>query len=406
MSDRPLVLISGKDVLHGVGGHETYVRAHALAAARMGLDAHVFCTGRRPRKTRTDFGVVHHVPAPSRPVALHGPFLSSAVVRFVGDRDGPIGIHGFSIWAAAAVLASRALSRRGITAIPVAGAYGTRAYEVGAMQDGLHRHIGVARRLRYRAWLRMIRAVDDRVERWGYAQSRAVLVNYASVERILQREYGLGAEVRRVPYASVDAFADTRSPATGATPPVEAAAPEAPLVLAVSRHDPRKGLDVLLRALAAVHAQRVPFRACLVGPGALLGPHRRLAAELGLAGRVAIPGRVEDVRRYLASADVFVLPSLAEASGSVSILEALRAGTAVIASECDGIPEDLVDGSDALLVPPGDPQGLAVALHRLLTDPPLRARLAVGGRKAHDERFSATRFVAGLRAVYGELGIL
>jgi glycosyltransferase involved in cell wall biosynthesis len=70
------------------------------------------------------------------------------------------------------------------------------------------------------------------------------------------------------------------------------------------------------------------------------------------------------------------------------------------------MPEDLVDGSDSLLVPPGDAQALAVALRRLLTDPPLRARLAAGGRRAHDERFSATRFVEGLRAVYGELGIL
>jgi glycosyltransferase involved in cell wall biosynthesis len=174
----------------------------------------------------------------------------------------------------------------------------------------------------------------------------------------------------------------------------------------VSRHDPRKGLDVLLHALADVAAHGVPFRACVVGPGRLLEPHRRLAARLGLADRVAIPGRVEDVRPYFASADVFVLPSLAEASGSVSVLEALRAGSAVIASACDGIPEDLADGSEALLVAPGDAQVLAVALRRLLTDAALRARLAAGGRKAHDERFSATRFVDGLGAVYGELGIL
>jgi glycosyltransferase involved in cell wall biosynthesis len=177
-------------------------------------------------------------------------------------------------------------------------------------------------------------------------------------------------------------------------------------VLAVSRHDPRKGLDVLLRALAEVAAHGVSFRACLIGPGRLLETHRQLATELGLADRVTIPGRVEDVGRYFVAADVFVLPSLAEASGSVSVLEALQAGTPVIASACDGIPEDLADGSDALLVPPGDVQALALALRRLLTDPSLRARLAEGGRRAHDEHFSATRFVDSLRAVYGELGIL
>jgi glycosyltransferase involved in cell wall biosynthesis len=70
------------------------------------------------------------------------------------------------------------------------------------------------------------------------------------------------------------------------------------------------------------------------------------------------------------------------------------------------MPEDLVDGSDSLLVPPGDAQALAAALRRLLGDPALRARLAAGGRRTHDERFSAARFVGGLRAVYREVGIL
>ncbi|MEA2220001.1 MAG: hypothetical protein QOJ35_2627 [Solirubrobacteraceae bacterium] len=401
MPARPLVLVSGKDVLSGVGGHETYVRAHALAAARLGLAAHVFCAGSRARTTTTDFGVVHEVPAPL-PVALHGPVLAAAIVRCVGRRAGPIGIHGFAAWAAAGVLASRALARRGVAAIPVASAYGTRAYEVAAMQDGLGAHLDRAQRVRYRAWLAWIRAVDDRVEGWGYRGSRAVLVNYASVERILRSAYALGAAVRRVPYASVDAFARSPPPQAARLDDV----PGPPLVLAVSRHDPRKGLDVLLRALADVASHGVAFRACLVGPGRLLDAHRRLAARLGLAARVAIPGRVEDVRRHFAAADVFVLPSLAEASGSVSVLEALRAGVAVIASACDGIPEDLTDGADALLVAPGDARALAVALRRLLTDAALRARLAAGARRAHDERFSATRFVDGLGAVYGELGIL
>ena len=406
MPAQPLVLISGRDVLDRFGGHETYVRAHALAAARLGLEPHVFCYGWRARTTLADFGVVHHVLASPRPVTLHTPLLASAVVRFVGKRSGPVGIHGFSHWASAGVLASRTLARRGVNAIPVASAYATRAVEVAAMQAGVHSHVGLVRRLRYRAWVDIVRNVDDRVEGWGYAQSRAVLVNYASVERILERSYGLGATVRRVPYASVDAFAESPPPPAEAAELGEPGEPAAPLVLAVSRHDPRKGLDILLRALAELDAQGVPFRACLVGPGALLESHRRLAADLGLEGRVAIPGSVEDVGPYFASADVFVLLSLAESSGSVSVLEALRAGTPVVSTACDGMPEDLVDGSDSLLVPPGDVQALAGALRRLLSDPALRARLAAGGRRTHDERFSAARFVDGMRAVYGELGIL
>jgi glycosyltransferase involved in cell wall biosynthesis len=399
------VLISGKRVLDRAGGHETYVRAHALAAASLGLEPHIFCAGRRARTTRTGYGVVHEVPLPL-PVALHGPPLAAAVARWAGNRSRTIGIHGFAIWSSAGVLASRALSRRGVTAIPLASAYATRAYEVEAMQAGLGRHLGPLQRLRYRAWRRWARGVDDRVERFGYAGSGAVLVNYASVERILRRSYGLGATVRRVPYASAAALGGGRPagrPAASLDRPRPAGPPR---VLAVSRHDPRKGLDVLLRALADVRAEGIPFRASLIGPGALLAAHRGLAVRLGLAGSVAIPGKVDDVRPYLADADVFVLPSLAEASGSVSVLEALDSGVAVIATACDGIPEDLAHDRDALLVSPGDHRALAAALSRLLADPALRARLAEAGRDLHERRFSAARFVDGMRTVYGELGIL
>jgi glycosyltransferase involved in cell wall biosynthesis len=74
-----------------------------------------------------------------------------------------------------------------------------------------------------------------------------------------------------------------------------------------------------------------------------LAAHGSLAASLELTESVAITGHVEDVFAYLRQADVFVLPSLQEGSGSVSLLEALQARTPVIASRCDGIPEDLVD---------------------------------------------------------------
>lgn len=107
---------------------------------------------------------------------------------------------------------------------------------------------------------------------------------------------------------------------------------------------------------------------------------------------------------YLGCADVFVLPSLGESSGSLSVLEALRAGRAIVASAGDGIPEDLMDGRDALLVPPGDVEALAGALKHLLADPRSRQRLAAGARATHERRFSAQGFLVALTEVYAELG--
>jgi glycosyltransferase involved in cell wall biosynthesis len=399
-----LVLISGKDVLEGVGGHATYVRAHALAASRAGLEPHLFSVSPRAGIVRTEFGVVHRVAGPlgiEPPVALQVPLFARAVASFLASRPGPHLIHGFGVWAAAGAAASRLLARRGIRAVPVASAYGTRAYEVGAMQGALRAHHGLAHRLRYRAWLRWIRSVDDPIEGWGYSRSRLVLVNYNSVRKILTDSYGSDLRIRRLPYAILEAETEPDPPVPG--PIARLGAPDAPLVLAVSRHDPRKGLDVLLLALAELAAAGVEFRACIVGPGRLLTAHRRLAAELGLSELVAIPGRVEDVGPYYRHASCFVLPSLAEASGSVSVLESLRAGTAVIASACDGLPEDLVHGEEALLVAPGDVQMLTASLSMVLRDPRQRARLAAGARRAHEEKFSVDGFVAALAGAYDEL---
>jgi glycosyltransferase involved in cell wall biosynthesis len=214
-------------------------------------------------------------------------------------------------------------------------------------------------------------------------------------------------DIRLLPYASAAAFRCPNDPPRRLPDSIANLRPvEAPLVVSVSRHDPRKGLDLLLKALHGLVQRGVPFRACLVGPGPLLGSHRRLADSLGLTGRVAIPGRVEDVFAYLGLADVFVLPSLEEGSGSVALLEALQAGTAVVASACDGIPENVADGEEALLVEPGDVEALQAALATVLDDDMLRSRLAERARKTYEERFSAPAFVTALGRAYADLGIV
>jgi glycosyltransferase involved in cell wall biosynthesis len=77
---------------------------------------------------------------------------------------------------------------------------------------------------------------------------------------------------------------------------------------------------------------------------------------------------------------------------------------AVVASDVDGIPEDVSDGSTALLVPPGDAGKLAGAIERLLSDPALREEIADRGGRTFQARFSADVFTAALARTYAELG--
>jgi len=144
----------------------------------------------------------------------------------------------------------------------------------------------------------------------------------------------------------------------------------------------------------------------LVGGGPLLEFHRGLATQLGLNEVISIVGWVSDPAEYLRKADVFVLPSLQEGSGSLSLIEALQAGVPVVASQIDGIPEDVADGDSALLVEPGNVSQLCHALGQVITDATLRRRLKRRSRETFVEKFSSENFISALRSTYAELGFL
>jgi glycosyltransferase involved in cell wall biosynthesis len=242
-------------------------------------------------------------------------------------------------------------------------------------------------------------------ERRGFRGSKVVLVNYDSVREIISRQFGSGISFTKMTYSSEAAFLKSRAKLGEMPEAIARLEPKgSPLVVAVSRHDPRKGIDVLLRALANLQKRGVRFRLCLIGGGPLLDAHRCLVRQLGLSTCTAVPGRVPDAYAYLQCADVFALPSLEEGSGSVSLLEAMQAGAAPVVSRVDGLPEDVIDGHSALLVEPGDVTALATALGRLFSDPDLRAQIARGGHQQYIERFSAEAFTADVQRAYSNLG--
>jgi glycosyltransferase involved in cell wall biosynthesis len=414
----PIVLIAGNDVVAGAGGHPSYVRAHGWAARRAGFAPHLFSLSRTDGTLETEYGTVHQVGVrvglERWPILSHRKnqlvwryaFLARAVAAFVRAHGGIRLIHSFGVFGSAGVVACRLLRRHGVDAIPILSSYDTATREVTAKARGVSGAHGGAHRLLYRLELAWVRRAVARYEADGYRGSRLVLVNYESVRRLLVASYGIGDKIRKLSYASEAAFRQEPGPTSEAWRGVAEAGPgEAPRVVAVSRHDPRKGVDVLLRALARLRDRGVRFQACLVGGGALLAQHRRLVVELDLDGIVSVTGPVPDPQPYLMGADVFVLPSLEEGSGSLSLLEALQARVAVVASGIDGIPEDVTDGDTAVLVPPGDPVALADGVERLLKDDALREGIAYRGRRVFEIRFSADAFSAALRRTYAEVGV-
>lgn len=154
-------------------------------------------------------------------------------------------------------------------------------------------------------------------------------------------------------------------------------------LLFAGRVEPRKGLDVAVRALAAGDPALTLTVAGIVDSRTYLEEVRTLATRLGVADRITWLGEVtrERVRELLAEHDVLVFPSTGREAYALGLLEALAAGVLVITSASGGPREYLRHGVNALLHEPGDAAGLAAALSRLREESGLAGRLLEGARR-------------------------
>lgn len=168
-------------------------------------------------------------------------------------------------------------------------------------------------------------------------------------------------------------------------------------ICSVARFEAPKDHVTLLRALARVRSQSWELE--LIGDGPLQPEIRRLAAELGLNGRIHFSGYQRDPAPALAAAQVFVLSSRSEGFPR-SVLEAMRAGLPVVASDVGGVGEAVKNGGTGLLVPGGSPEALAAALDALLGESSERQRLGAAARAAYESRFRLEAMVENTVAIY------
>jgi phosphatidyl-myo-inositol alpha-mannosyltransferase len=146
--------------------------------------------------------------------------------------------------------------------------------------------------------------------------------------------------------------------------------------------EPRKGLNVLLRAFELLARERPGLRLFVAGPGDVDDVRSRVAPEF--RDRLVLLGRVsqEDKARFYHSVDVFCAPNTGGESFGVVLIEAMAAGAPIVASDLEAFQLVLRDGRAGELFPAGDPAALAAAAGRLLDDPALRGRLSAAARDA------------------------
>jgi glycosyltransferase involved in cell wall biosynthesis len=175
-----------------------------------------------------------------------------------------------------------------------------------------------------------------------------------------------------------------------------------PVVLAAAYLVPGKGIRDLISAAPAVVRDQESTIFVVVGDGPELEPLRQLARELGVAEAFRFPGLRSDVNRFMALADVVVVPSVYRDSAPLGAVEAMAAARPVVATRVGGLPELVADGVTGILVDPQAPQQLASALLRLLTEPGLAAAMGSAGRERAEKYYSADRWINDTIVFYEE----
>jgi len=168
-----------------------------------------------------------------------------------------------------------------------------------------------------------------------------------------------------------------------------------PLIVAIGRLIAKKGFANLIRACGLLAQSGKAFQSEIIGEGLLENELRTQIEKLNLQDRVTLSGAKpqQELRQRLATANVFVLPSVVDAQGGMDnlptvIMEAMAAGLPVISTAIGGISEMVVQNETGFLVRPGDPAELTGAIEKVIDDRQLAQRLGQAGYERARELFS------------------
>ena len=174
------------------------------------------------------------------------------------------------------------------------------------------------------------------------------------------------------------------------------------LVGAIGSLTGEKGIDVLLRAWPRVLDEYPDLHLCILGDGPLRACLEHMAREPALQARVYFAGNLDDVRPWLGSFEILLLPSRREGLPTV-VLEAMAMGRPVVASGIGGVPEVVIAGRTGALVPPENPAALAAAVGELLQDASRRHEWGRAGQERVEKEFGLEMMIRELEQRYETL---
>ena len=400
-------IISGKHPLQDSGGYATYAYSLCKCLLELGHEPHVIVFSAQSKVEETSIGIVHSVSSRISFLGTEGfPFWSFIFSRYINkiiSKEDPAQkyiIHGIGPWGLTGTFLKRKHRDR---IIPISSYFTTTGDEVYWLMRGIRiTDYGLRLKLKYTLIYLLTVIFLKPFEKASIRKTDMVIVHYASSKDMLVRDYGTSEDIiKQIPY-----YSETYTKGKGESSQDNLGVLlDKPLCVTICRQEPRKGINYLLRALKIIIDKDENINPVIVGAGELLEKNKKLAKRLGIDDRVHFTGFVEDISPFLENADVFVHPSVQEGSGSISVLEAMRAGVPIVTAECDGMGEDIEDGISGLLVPIEDEVSLAEAIMKAMNNKSIASSMRENVVKAYNERFSLPAMIAGIGELYASLDV-
>ena len=233
--------------------------------------------------------------------------------------------------------------------------------------------------------------------RWIWRSAHKLVANSAGLRELAERVCS-DRSIKVIPNGiDLELFTPRRS-----DPHAEDRTPGPVRIISVARLVPRKGLEHLIRAARSLGG--LDFHLSIYGTGSDARNLQEMVSTMGMGDRVTLAGYTDrtelpDVYR---DGDIFVLPSVSE-SCSMALLEAMASGLPVVVTRVGGNSEIVDDGSNGILVPPEDPDAIAAAIRRLVSDPSTMRVMGLKSREIATRRYSADLVAARYLETYQDL---
>lgn len=389
----PVFIISGKSPLGDPGGYPAYARSLAVTLKSLGYPVYVLAIGKNPGIVKEDYGDVYisytillKIFPFLNQLALsalpyYGFIFSNQVRKIVKEEkiDNYI-LWGMGPWTYPGVLLKIYPAKGKMTMI---SSYftSTRHEMKGAVDSIKVKDYGIIPKLKYLFVYEIVARVFYLFEKITLVFSDLIVIHYESSRKIIKEEFKVNTKkVRMFPW-----YTETFK-RTGSNKNTSKKYPH-PLIVSISRQDPRKGLNFIIHAIKIV-AQKYPDVTCLiVGSGSFQKLNKKLAEKLNVTKNVIFPGFVPDIKPVLEEADITVVVPLKQGSSALTVIESMSYGKAMVVSDCDGIPEDIKNNYSGLVVPKGDEKSIAKAIEKLIENPKLRKKLGENAFKSYKEKF-------------------